>query len=250
MSRRSRNTNGFILQRYDVPPVLDGLLLFIDTTNSSRVTQSGGSVDSIASTVGSDLVANTLTNRPTYTAAGIGGRPSCTFALASSQVLRDSTSEAAANLSTNAAFSAYIVASVTANATAQQFLSFHNDTGNNYCGVGITAGNNLFFFRGTGGVTNDNIVGSALASGSRLISVVYSGAAVSAWVNGTININAAAAASSVATLASLSCGAGRYGGATSQPMEGMLSRVLVFAGAHSAATRLSTEAWLRSYYGI
>ncbi|HEX6244816.1 MAG TPA: hypothetical protein VFZ61_28045, partial [Polyangiales bacterium] len=71
-----------------------------------------------------------------------------------------------------------------------------------------------------------------------------------AWVNGTININAAGAASSVTAIASLSYGSGRYGGATSQPMGGSLGRVLLFAGAHNTATRQATEAWLRTYYGF
>lgn len=235
--------------RFDVPPVLDGLLAFIDPSNSARLTLSGSDVDSIASTVGSDVYANTLTNRPVYSATVMNGRPGITCAAASSQLLRDATSDAAAQVSNNGAFSLYVEALVTANGTAQQFLNMHNDTGNNYCGIGITAANNLFFFRGAAGVTNDNIIGTALASGVRLISVVYSGASVSAWVNGTININAAGAASSVAAIASLSYGAGRYGGATSQPMTGSLGRSYLFAGAHSTTVRQQTEAWFRAYYG-
>ncbi|HEX6239951.1 MAG TPA: hypothetical protein VFZ61_03620 [Polyangiales bacterium] len=233
-----------------IPPSIDGLQAYIDPGNTPRVVLSGADVDSVSSVVGSDVYANTLTNRPTYSLTALIGRPGLNFARASSQLLRDATSDAAAQVSGNGAFSLYLAVSLTADATAQQFLNLHNDTGNNYCGIGITAANNLLFFRGAGGVTNDNIVGTALTTGLRIISVVYSGASVNAWVNSVLNINAAGAPSSVAAIASMSYGSGRYGGATSQPMQGSGGKALLFAGAHSTAQRQAHEAWLRSFYQV
>ena len=229
--------------------VLAGLLAYIDPSDSTRLAQSSGSVDSIQSTSGTDLYAQTGSNRPTYDGTVINGKPGITLASASSQYLKDDTSDAAPQASNNGAYSLYMVIKPSS-IVSKQFLALKKNSPNNYVGHGFDASGRLIVARGAAGVTNNIATGAAVSAALHLVSITYDGATVNGWVDGTLNINAVSAGSSVGSIDALAYGTGWYSSAPSQPMDGSLGRMLLYAGAHSTGVRQAIEVWLRGYYGF
>jgi hypothetical protein len=250
----SRRHDGFMPRVGDTPfsqalILPSGMSVYIDPSASDKVALSGSDVDSITSQVGTDVVANTLTNRPTYAATGLGGRPAVLCASASTQYLVDDTSSGAAVAADNGAFSLYFAVSPS-NVTSKQFINFKNNSPNNFIQIGTNAGGSLRFARGAGGVTVNDIVGSALSIAAHYISIVYNGTNVSAWVDGVVSINNVAAAADVNAITGLVYGSGWFGTVPSQPMDGHLGKMMLWPTAHSTANRTLVEAWLKAYYQL
>lgn len=230
------------------------LLAYFDPAVS--VAQTGGSVDSWASSAGSvaATVSASLTQRPTL--ATFNGRTVLAFAQASSQRLAQSASALAAALSGVTTYTLYAAVNHSNGAVATTTLGTCDGAGvAGYIAHATTAigsNNRDQYSRSTVGVgtTNNFSAGTAWPATMAAGCQVFDGANVTSYVNGSV-VQTGANSRNVGAQDLITIGAAcQNAGAINGFMDGQIGRIAIYSGTHNAAQVAQMTLWLRQYYFV
>jgi len=229
-----------------------GAVAIFDGSYAPSITKDGSNrVASWASRVGVHTVTQgTDANKPVANVTSPSGRAGLAFASASSQYLLDPLQVLGALFTGATAYSALVVAKFTATTLTQAMWSLGTAASTThyiYEGTNNGGSNPERVLRFDGGATTNT---GTLTHGTNTFckTTVYTGAAISTWVDGVAS-SAAAANTRAPAVDTLVVGTRWASAASNNPFGGSMFMLILSTSQWTAGQRQSLEAAARSYWG-